>query len=216
MSDEKKRERRERLETAFPIVDALEKQWLNRLRQGRPVNDIVDEIRQRFRKARGEERYWLAGTLVSFLILAKRDAETVQVVEAMIDELPDDVHFPMKKAFLYHYILDDPESALPCIEIALERAHRSGISHREALGVKARILLALGRGKELSDVLEQIMSMQMIKGVADIGRERDFVDRAPPGLISEDVLRRYNEFRPKRSSDGTKDMPPEWEPPEWE
>jgi hypothetical protein len=217
VSDEEKRQRRERREVAFTVVDALQKQWLSQLRrQGRPVDAIVDEIRRHFRKSRGDERWWLAGTLVSFLILAKREAETVQVVDAMIDELPDEVHFPMRKAFLYHYILDDPGNALPCIEIALERAYRSGLSRREALGVKARILLALGRGKELSDVLEQIMAMQMIKGVADIGRERDFVDRAPAGLISEDVLRRYNEFRPKRASDGTEDMPPEWEPPEWE
>jgi hypothetical protein len=46
-------------------------------------------------------------------------------------------------------------------------------------------------------VLDEIMSLQMIAGVPDVGRERDFVDRAPPGLIEEDVLRRYNEFRPK-------------------
>jgi hypothetical protein len=68
----------------------------------------------------------------------------------------------------------------------------------------------------LSEVLEQIMSMQMMKGVADVGRERDFVDRAPPGLIPEDVLARYNQFRPKRAGDSIGNEPPEWEPPEWE
>jgi hypothetical protein len=197
-------------------VDALEKRLVGQLRQGRPVDDIVDEIKQRFREASSEERQWLAGVYVSFLIRARREPETLQVVDEMIDDLPDDVRFPIKKAFLYHYMLDDPEKALPCIDLALQRAYRSGLFRREALGVKARILLDLRRGEELSQVLEEIMAMQMMKGVADVGRERDFVDRAPPGLISEDVLARYNQFRPKRAGDGTANEPPEWEPPEWE
>ncbi len=58
------------------------------------------------------------------------------------------------------------------------------------------------------------MSLKMMKGIPDIGRERDFVDRAPPGLISEDVVARYNEFRPKRAGDSTADEPPEFEPPD--
>jgi hypothetical protein len=216
MPDKQEQQRGERQKAAFAAVDALEKLWLRQLRQRRSIDEIIDEIRLRFREAHGEQRRWLAGVYVSFLIRAKREPETLQVVDAMIDELPDDVRFPIRKAFLYHYMLDDSEKALPCIDLALRRAYRSGLFRREALGVKARILLELRRGEELSDVLEQIMSMQMIKGVADVGRERDFVDRAPPGLISEDVLRRYNEFRPKRPSDGMEDMPPEWEPPEWE
>jgi hypothetical protein len=216
MADEENEQRGKQKRAAVEVTGALEKQWLSQLRQGRPVDDIVDEIRRRFRKARSDERWWLAGIYISFLIRARREPETLQVVDAMIDELPDDVRFPIQKAFLHHYMLDDPENALPSIDLALERAYRSGLFRREALGAKARILLTLRRGKELSDVLEEIMAMQMIKGVADIGRERDFVDRAPPGLISEDVLRRYNEFRPKRASDGMEDMPPEWEPPESE
>ena len=130
--------------------------------------------------------------------------------------MPDDDRFPIQKATLYLYVLEDPEKALPCIDLALERAYRSGLFRREALGNKARILLELRRGEELSEVLEEIMAMQMIKGVADVGRERDFVDRAPPGLISVNVLARYNQFRPKRAGDGTDNELPEYEPPEWE
>lgn len=58
------------------------------------------------------------------------------------------------------------------------------------------------------------MSLQMKKDVPDIGRERDFVDRAPPGLIATDILARYNEFRPKRASDSSSNEPPEFEPPD--
>jgi hypothetical protein len=214
LSDEQKHLRR-RQNAAIDLVNGLQKQWLSQLRQGRPVDDIVDEIRQQFRTANLEERRWFAGTLVEFLIRAERQPETLQVVDEMIDELPDDVLFPMQKASLYLYTLGDAESALPCIDLALQRARRSGLFRRQALGEKARILLELRRGEELSQVLEEIMSMQIVEGIADIGRERDFVDRAPPGLISEDVLARYNQFRPKRPGDGMDNMPPEWEPPEW-
>jgi hypothetical protein len=58
------------------------------------------------------------------------------------------------------------------------------------------------------------MSLQIMKDIADIGRERDFVDRAPPGLIRKDVLDRYNVFRPKRAGDSTADEPPEFEHPD--
>jgi hypothetical protein len=132
----------------------------------------------------------------------------------MIERYPDDVRFPIRKATRYLYFWDDLEEALRCIDLALQRAHRSGFFRREALGVKARILLHLARGEQLSEVLEEIMALHMIKGVPDIGRERDFIDRAPPGLISEDVVRRYNEFRPKCAGDSTANEPPEYEPPD--
>ena len=57
----------------------------------------------------------------------------------------------------------------------------------------------------------------MKKPFPDIGRERDFVDRAPPGLIRKDVLARYNQFRPKRPEDTTANEPPKFElPDDWE
>jgi hypothetical protein len=150
------------------------------------------------------------------LLLTDRDPEAVQIVDEVIEQFPDDVRLSMQKASLYLYFLKKPEKALPRIDLALQRAYRTGLFRREALGVKARILVELRQGEQLSKVLEEIMSMQMMKGVADVGCERDFVDRAPPGLISEDVLARYNQFRPKRAGDSTANEPPEWESPEWE
>lgn len=126
----------------------------------------------------------------------------------------DDVRPAIGKASIYFYSLDQPEEALTWINIALERANRTKFFRREALGDKARILLKLCRGEELSDVLDKIMSLQMAKDIPDVGRERDFVDRAPPGLIRKDVLDRYNEFRPKRATDTSVDEPPKYEPPE--
>lgn len=167
-------------------------------------------------ESNSEDRRCLASSLTSFLTLADRDSEAVEVIDAMIEDYIDDVLFPIRKASHYLYFIEDLEEALRCIDLALERANRTGFFRREALGVKARILLKLGCGEELTRVLEEIMAMKMIKGVPDVGPERDFVDRAPPRMIPEDVLARYNKFRPKRSGDNTVDEPPEWEPPEWQ
>lgn len=161
-----------------------------------------------------EDHYVLALQLAQLLREAERFTEVVQVLDEMIERYPDDVRSAMSKATNYLYFLEDPEEALECINLALRRAYRTGFSRREALGNKARILLKLGRGDELSDVLEEIMSLQIVKGIPDIGRERDFVDRAPPGLIRKSVLDRYNEFRPKRSGDTSNDEPPRFEPPD--
>ena len=154
----------------------------------------------------------LAAQLASLWWEAGQYSEALQILEEMLDRYPDDVRPAIRRASLYLYCLDDPEEALRCIDIALERAFRTGFFRRESLGVKARILLQLGRGEELSNVLEEIMALQMIKDIPDVGHERDFVDRAPPGLIREDVLARYNQFRPKRPGDT--DEPPEYEPPD--
>lgn len=191
-------------------------EWAERLRREQSLDHAIDVVSARMRESSNEDCRHLASSLVSFLTLADRDNEAIAVTDEMIASNVDDVRFAIRKASLYLYFVEDLEKALRSIDFALERAHRTKRFRREALGVRARILLKLGRGKELSLVLDEIMSMEMIKGVPDVGRERDFVDRAPPGMIPEDVLARYNLFRPKRSEDNEADEPPEWEPPEWE
>ena len=161
-----------------------------------------------------EDHYDLALHLKHLLQDAGRDREALAILDEMIKLYPDDVRCPISKATENLYFLDDPEEALRWIDLALQRAYRTGFFRREALGVKARILLELQRGEELSRVLEEIISLQMAKDVPDIGRERDFVDRAPPGFIRADVLSRYNEFRPKRAGDSGSNEPPEFEPPD--
>lgn len=166
------------------------------------------------RKCDGEDRYTLALYLKNLLVHAGRRDEALSLMDVMIERYPDDVRVPISKATYYLYFQEDPDEALKWIDLALRRAYRTGEFRREALGDKARILLQLGRGEALSQVLEEIMSLQITKSTPDIGRERDFVDRAPPGLIAEDVLARYNEFRPKRANDSDADEPPEWECPD--
>jgi tetratricopeptide (TPR) repeat protein len=182
-----------------------------------PVEDVICSVAERMHAAKGEERHILAGELRNLLIINGDYDEALQVLNMMIKDYPDDASALTSKASLYLYHLDDLEEALRCIDLALDRAGRTGVFLRRALGYKARILLELGRGQQLSDVLEDIMSLRIKKPISDIGRERDFVDRAPPGLIREDVLARYNQFRPKRPGDTTANEPPKFEfPDDWE
>jgi len=145
------------------------------------------------------------------LMQAQRYNEALPVIEMIVERYPEDVLPAISRANMYHYYLDDLEEALRCIDMALVRAYKTGFFRRMALGDKARILLKLGnRGEQLSDVLEEIMSLEISKEIPDIGRERDFVDRAPPGLIRKDVLARYNKFRPRLTSDTRSGEPPEF------
>jgi hypothetical protein len=188
-------------------------EWIKGLRSGAPLNSVIRIVAERASTADGSDHRFLANELAWLLREAERDREALQVLDEMLRRYPDEVRPAITKANIYLNSLEDSEEALKWIDVALERAYRTGLWRREALGDKARVLLKLGRGEELSDVLEEIMSLRIEKDVPDIGRERDFVDRAPPGLIRKNVLDRYNEFRPKRPGDTTADEPPEWEPP---
>ncbi|QIP08538.1 hypothetical protein [Bradyrhizobium symbiodeficiens] len=182
--------------------------------RGVSPDDIVASIEARFQLATGQDRYDLASQLNTFLTIAYRDEERLQLLDRVMKEFPDDVQLPMNKAEVYLHSSADFSEAVKWADVAIERANRQRCWQREALGFKARILLKFGRGDELSDLLEEIMALRLKKGALDVGRERDFVDRAPPGLIRKDVLDRYNEFRPKRETDSSADMPPRFEPPE--
>jgi hypothetical protein len=175
--------------------------WVRELLDTLPLNDVIAAIDERRRNADGDEYYTLTLELCSFLRVARREPEAERIIDEMIACLPDDVRFPIVKASLHLYFTDNSEKALEAIEVALVRAHRTGFFRREALGVKARILLQLGLGDQLSQTLEEIMALEMKRDIPDSARERDFVNRAPPGMIREDVLARYNVFCPRKDSD---------------
>jgi hypothetical protein len=175
--------------------------WVLELLDTLPLNEVIEAIDERRRDLDGDEYYTLTLELSGFLRVARREPEAERIIDEMIACLPDDVRFPIAKASLHLYCTNDPEKALEAIEVALVRAHRTGFFRREALGVKARILLELGLGDQLSQTLEEIMALEMKRDIPDSMRERDFVDRAPPGMIKEDVLARYNVFCPRKDSD---------------
>jgi tetratricopeptide (TPR) repeat protein len=177
--------------------------WHRALVRERSALDVVEAIRARRRAGAPGEDALLAMALQSQLTLAalelKQEAEAV--IDEMIERLPDDVRFPIAKVSLRHYAVGDLEGALACSEPALARAERTGFFRRELLGKRARIFGALGRYDELNATLEAILALEMKPGIPDISRERDFVDRAPPGAIRPDVRERYDAFRPKREGD---------------
>ena len=193
-----------------PLLKLAE--WVWQLRREQSRHRVIDIVSERAQQADGDDYRFLAFEFAHLLREAERIDEAIQTLDQVSDRYPDDVRAVMGKASIYFWRLDQPEQALECIDVALERARRTGFSRREALGDKARILLKLSRGDELSDVLEEIMSLQMVPGIPDVARERDFVDRAPPGLIRKNVLERYNEFCPRRPDDGLGDEPPKYEP----
>ena len=87
-----------------------------------------------------------------------------------------------------------PEEAMRVIDRAVAAALRSGLFRREALGVKARIALELADYRAVEDVLRQIMGLTVTRGHMDIGAERDFFDRLPPGSVDPEVARAYDDY----------------------
>ena len=190
----------------------MTRQWVIELHNGRPIGEIIDDIFAQVQTAEGEDRRELESELAGFLLTAERNREALQILDEISERDPDNVRPLIDKATYCLYLLDEPEEALRSIDLALQRAYRAGFFRREALGMKARMLLKSGRGEALSQTLEEIMSLEIKKDIPDIGPERDFVDQAPPGLISEEVLARYNKFCPKWRSETVADEPPNESP----
>lgn len=92
------------------------------------------------------------------------------------------------------YYEEQPEDAMRIIDTALEPAYRSGTYRRHALAVKARIALQLNHYHVVEDVMRKIMELQFKRGNFDIGRERDILDRLPPGSIDPEIARQYDEY----------------------
>ncbi|WP_342712176.1 tetratricopeptide repeat protein [Bradyrhizobium sp. B124] len=183
-------------------------EWIKRLRRTRPLSQVIHAVADSLTTAQGDNYRFLGGELVLLLREAGQHLDALLILDELLQRYPTDVRSAIGKANIYFYSLNQAEQALTWIDVALGRANRTLFFRREALGEKARILLTLGRGEELSDVLEEIMSVQIVAGTPDIGRERDFVDRAPPGFIRKNVLDRYNEFCPKRAGGGSAEEPP--------
>ena len=129
------------------------------------------------------------------------------------------------------HVEDQPEEAMRFASQAVNVALRAGVWRRLALGTKARTALRLRDYPVVEDVIEQILELTFTRGNADVGVERDFLDRLPAGSIDPLVASQYDEYcRARgRSRQGGWDEPPayeldeppafelpEWEQPDWQ
>ena len=111
----------------------------------------------------------------------------------LFETKPDDPVPLIKLAEQKLYFERQPEAAMRIIDRAIEAAYGSGNLRRNALGVKARIALAMGDFEIVEGVLIQIMQLGFEYGNIDVGFRRDFFDRLPPGSIDPEVARQYDE-----------------------
>jgi tetratricopeptide (TPR) repeat protein len=194
--------------------DAALRKWLNMVRKTVPVETRIDLIWTRFDEADDkDDRDTLRNELTILLHQVGRYDEALQLADDRIAENPDDIYGYTWKAQTYTW-LEDFDAALASVELAVACARRTGKWLRTALGYKARLLVDMRRGDALADVLEEIMAVKLARGIPDMGRERDFVDAAPPGLIPADILARYDAFCPRRTGDSSHE-PPEFDAPEF-
>jgi tetratricopeptide (TPR) repeat protein len=123
--------------------------------------------------------------------------EDYAVCEAIYLQLfetkPDDPVPLIKLAEQKLYFEEQPEAAMRIIDRAIEVAYGSGNFRRNALGVKARIALAMEDFEIVEGVLTRIMQLGFEYGNIDVGFRRDFFDRLPPGSIDPEVARQYDE-----------------------
>jgi hypothetical protein len=111
----------------------------------------------------------------------------------LFEEKLDDPVPLIKLAEQKLYFEREPEAAMRTIDRAIEVAYGSGNFRRNALGVKARIALAMEDFKAVEGVLTRIMQLGFEYGNIDVGFMRDFFDRLPPGSIDPEVARQYDE-----------------------
>jgi hypothetical protein len=111
----------------------------------------------------------------------------------LFEEKLDDPVPLIKLAEQKLYFERQPEVAMGVIDQAIEVAYGSGNFRRNALGVKARIALAMEDFKVVEGVLIRIMQLGFEFGNTDVGFMRDFFDRLPPGSIDPEVARQYDE-----------------------
>ena len=175
--------------------------WHQDWQQRQPDTDIIPVLEDRIRRETHPSRLH---TLRYFLADAHRDRGNYAASEAVfLADFEANPAEPMPLIFLAGqklYYEEQPEAAMPVIDRAVEVALRSGTFRRHALGVKARIALALDRHDVVEDVLRQLLVLTFTRGNADCGVERDFLDRLPPGSIDGDVARAYDEYCRERGA----------------
>jgi len=177
--------------------------WHHEWRRANEGADILPVLKDRIGR---ESHPFKISALRHFMAEEYRDrGDYASSAAIYLDVFNDNPTEPMPLIILAGQKLneeDQPDEAMRIIERAVDVALRSGTYRRHALGVKARIALRLGAYRVVEDVLRQITELKFTRGNADIGIERDFLDRLPPGSIDREVARRYDELCQKNGRSG--------------
>jgi tetratricopeptide (TPR) repeat protein len=179
--------------------------WYENLRRTHTSTQIIEALQDRIRNnVDGAAARWeLNWTLASEYCDRGDHAAAEAIYRRIFDDDPDDPLPLIRLSEQKLYYEAAPEEAMGLIDIALSSAYRSGDFRRHALAVKARIALQLKQYKAVEDVLKAIMQLEFNPESVDIGRERDILDRLPPGTIDEEIARRYDQYCTGRPKDRT-------------
>ena len=190
-------------------------QWYRELvmsNRGRKITPMIEK------RMEGESNRMVFEELRSLLAMEHSREGNYAAAEAIhlqeFEEDPDDPMPLISLAGQKLYYEDQPELAMSFIDRAISVAYRSGIFRRHALATKARIALELKRYDVVESVLKDILQLTFNRKNFDIGRERDILDRLPPGSIDPEVARQYDEYcraKGKLPSAHQGREPPEWD-----
>lgn len=117
--------------------------------------------------------------------------EARSLLQRLISQHPEDEMNYSKLASHFFYFEAKAELALTQVEIAEVKSRASGRFRRMILGQKARIALMLERYDLVNYCLAEIPKVLSNAAVPDVGRERDFFDKANPKMIEQEIRKQY-------------------------
>jgi hypothetical protein len=170
-------------------------EWYTQLLDESPGVDLLPAIRER--QARSPTALESKALLTTKSWEEQRQGLLAESARTLLQQWELDKDDPMPLISLASQQLNlegDSKRAHATIRNAIAVAERVGNFRRYALGVGARIALAMGDFQSLSECLLRIAETQVQSGERDIGKERDFFDRIPPGSVASDVLERYSAY----------------------
>lgn len=175
------------------VVDSY--RWYDQIKREEPGEVVLQAILDRIAKSRNaEEVRILKGILSSELASQERYNDAERVRKELANDFPADPSPLISLAEQKLYYEHKPAEAMESIDQALERAMRTGNFRRQALGVKARISISLGRYDIVEDILRQLMTLQLKPGNLDIGLEWDFIHKIPLGVIDKGIADQFEEY----------------------
>lgn len=160
----------------------------NQRARGGPPDSLEHELQQ-FQSDSSKSELLL--TLVSDFQLRGNYQAAENLIQAEIELDPRDPRMRLLMVSHYFYNSEEFDKALNASNEALSEARKSGMFIREVHGVRARIALKTNDNKLLRQSVQEIIDLGLMPNAIDVGMERDFVDRAPSGVISDETKQQF-------------------------